>query len=168
MKLVELGVIARPHGFRGAFVVSHAAGKESALSYVKEVWIGASPETATLHQIVEAAWMPSGWKVQVEKITSDVEVKTLRGNAIYADRDLLPKLEEDSYYVDDLFGAKVIESETQEWVGTFLSVEAAGNQTWWNILYKGEPKLVPAKRHFIESVDAVAKEIRLRNLKELP
>lgn len=168
MELVEVGVVARPHGYRGAFVVSHSAGRESALKELPQLWVGSTPDNAIPHKIHEASWMPSGWKLHIDGITSEEEVKALRGQKVYVNREDFPELDDNEYYLHDLLGAEVVDVDREVVIGHFEGIEGEGKAQWWKIKSSTGEKLIPPKRHFIDSVNTKTKQIRLRNLGELP
>jgi 16S rRNA processing protein RimM len=173
MDAVTLGIVGRPHGFRGAFVVSTPSGKESALPFLKNVYIGASKDALRSFHLREAAWMPRGWKVVVEELSSDAEVSSLIGQTVYARREDLPETKSDEFYVHDLIGAKVLDSETSAPLGNFLAAEDVGGdqhpfgqERWW-IETESVSFSVPATKHYIDRVDTKGKTIYLKNYKEL-
>ncbi len=163
MEFVQVGIIARPHGFRGALVVVDHSGQDSVLGMSEELWIGETP-----HKVLEASWMPSGWKMQLEGIGSDSEVIALRGQKVFAKGADLPKLEDNNFYLHELIGMEIVDTDEKRTVGKFLNVESCPSSQWWKILYDGQERLIPPKRHFIESVDKSSRQIHLRNLQELP
>jgi 16S rRNA processing protein RimM len=167
LKLVELGKVARPHGFKGHFVVDSPSGHESSLGAVSDILIGRSPEDTTPYRIIEASWMPRGWKLHVEGVDTEAQVHALKGATVYAPREELPETEDGEYYISDLIGASVIDTETAREVGTLSGVETDGQHRWWIRSSEGE-FAIPANAHFIVSVDVEQRQIRVRNLSELP
>src|SRR5687767_2633065 len=101
MDLVEVGVVARPHGFRGAFVAVCGSGQESALSYVRHVYLD-----GVAHEVREAAWMPSGWKLELDGVA---DAKAIRGKKIFVERSQLRTLPANEFYLADLQGMKVVD-----------------------------------------------------------
>lgn len=146
-------------------MVAHS-GAQSALRHLKSVLVGQTPEHATRYPILESAWMPRGWKLKLQGLETDLEVKELRGAAIYAERSALPPPEEGEYYVSDLVGLPVLDADSGEMVGTFAGVESAGQDRWW---VQGEGKMipVPATKRYIRLVDIVSRKIWLQNLGDL-
>lgn len=167
MKLVEIATVGKAHGFRGAFVALTDTGRESSLGVLDTIFIGPSPDRATQHSIVEAAWMPKGWKLAVSEILSDKEVSARRGEKIFASREALPAPEENEFYVGDLVGCDVFEADRL--LGRFAGVEFGDpgmGDRWWIDTPDGRYG-IPANRRFIERVDQTSRRIHLRNLSEL-
>lgn len=145
-------------------MVAAHAGRSSALGLVKEIFLSNTP-----YEIVEASWMPSGWKLHVKGISSDTEVKALRGKPVHARKSDLPEAAGDQYYIADLEGMIVRRSDNQETVGTFAGIEAGENGVeWWKVRGEAREWLVPPKKHFIERVDRTARTIWVQHWDELP
>lgn len=173
-ELIELGKIVRPHGYKGELVAACPGGKECAIGIVPEVYIGATAQTTAAYQVLEAAWMPRGWKLRLSELKSDDEVKALRGLSVFARRSHLPKPEPGEYYIADLIGSRVIEAETGEEIGKFVLVERTSPETfdpphdvWWVRLADGGQLGVPATQRYVRAVDEKARVIRLANLSDL-
>jgi len=118
MELVEIAKIIKPHGFKGALVAKTDAGKNSALSYLTTLYIGKTPSQTTEHKVLESAWMPKGWKLELSGITDDTMAKSLRAFSIYALRKDLSPVAENEFYVHDLLGACVVDTYSQQKCGT--------------------------------------------------
>lgn len=173
MRLVTIGKVTRLHGYQGALVVFADAGKESALSQLSQVWVGHSPEQAAVHQLQTASWMPKGWKIELAGITSEAAAQSLIGQTLYADRQDLPELDTNEYYLSDLIGLEAFEWETQQPIGTFKAIQESGQSgavkaTSWVFQTAHGELSIPAVVHFIHLVAIKEKKIWLKNLKELP
>jgi len=168
MKLIELGKISKPHGFRGAFVVYAPTGQASALAYVKEIRIGLEAASSVTYKIIETSWMPRGWKVVVEGITSDTQVNSLRGALVFTERTSLKETENDEFYVSDLVGAQV-QDESGASIGTFVGVEPLPGQQdrWWVELKSGETIAIPATKQFVLGVDIKNRSVTVYNVSKL-
>lgn len=167
--LVELGIITKAHGFKGGFVVAGHGGSESALGYLKKLFIGRNPEEAVGFDVLEAAWMPKGWKLLVAGVTSDSHVKQLSGKIVFAPREALKPPTEGEFYTSDLVGLKVIDSESGQVVGILSGIEpgSAGSADRWWIEASPGSFSVPAIKKYIEKVDVEAKTVTLRHFAEL-
>jgi len=76
--LVSIGVVGKPHGYKGACVVRTSEGKNSALGYIEGAYIGATASQAKYYRILERAWMPKGWKIHLEGFTGDHQIKPIK------------------------------------------------------------------------------------------
>jgi 16S rRNA processing protein RimM len=171
MKLIRVGKVGRPHGFKGSFVVQEHSGQQSVLGEADHLWVGESPETAERFPIEEARWANQGWLVKVAGADSEDWVRAHVHRSIYLDRETFPKAEEGEFYVSDLVGFEAIDAESGEVIGTFLGSESLaagmGPDRWWFKVGAREVA-VPAIAQYIEAVDTKARSIRVRGLKEMP
>ncbi len=171
VKLLNLGTITRIHGIKGAFVVQIASEKDSSLPFLKSIYIGSSEKSAKAYSILEASWMPSGWKVQVAEITTPEEAQKLIQSSLFAERGALPAPPEKEYYEADLVGLPAYSSETKELFGTYLYSEPVGatnhfqQDRWWFRTVSGEFS-IPAVKRYIERVDIPNGKIWLKNLSD--
>ena len=173
MDLVEIAKVIRPHGFKGALVAKSDAGKDSALSYLTTLYIGKSPDNTTEHSVLESAWMPKGWKLELSGITSDVMAKNLRAFSIFALRADLAPVAENEFYVHDLLGASVVDAFSKKNCGTLTSIEPVSNQSpeisqdrWW-IESQGNLFSIPATTQYIHKIDVAQKTVWLKNLSDI-
>jgi 16S rRNA processing protein RimM len=173
MDLVEIAKVLRPHGFKGALVAKSDAGKDSALSYLTTLYIGKSPDKTTEHTVLESAWMPKGWKLELSGITTDLMAKNLRTFSIFAMREDLAPVAENEFYVHDLLGASVVDAFSEKTCGTLTSIEPVSNQSpeisqdrWW-IESQGNLFSIPATTRYIQKIDISQKTIWLKNLSDI-
>lgn len=173
MKLIEIGKISRLHGFEGALVVFTSSGKESSLGELDTVWIGAAPDKAASYSLESASWMPKGWKIELSTVDSEATAKALVGLSVFADRESLPSLEENEFYVSDLVNLTAYDRTTKKMIGRFIALEESSSDksikaSCWLFETKEGPLSIPAVAHFIHSVDLKEKKIWLHNLQDLP
>lgn len=173
-ELIELGKIVRPHGYKGELVAVCPGGRQCAIATVPEVYIGRTSNDASPYQLIEAAWMPKGWKLRLSALTSDGEVNALRGQSVFALRVHLPAMEPGEYYIADLIGSTVIDADTKAVVGKFVLVERTSpeafdppHDVWWIRLENGGQLGVPATQRYVREVDAQKREIHLAHLSDL-
>lgn len=173
MDLVEIAKIIRPHGFKGAIVAKTDAGRDSALSYLTTLYLGKSPEKTTEHKVLESAWMPKGWKLELSGITSDIMAKGLKAYSVYALRNDLAPVAENEFYVHDLLGSVMVDTYSQTVCGTLASIEPVSTQSadisqdrWW-IESQGNIFSIPATSKYIQKIDVSIKTIWLKNLSDL-
>jgi len=173
LKLIEIGKVSRLHGYEGAVVIFTSSGKESSLGELEIVWIGNSSDNVTSFAINSASWMPKGWKLELSDVNSEAAAKALVGLRVFADRDSLPSLEQNEFYVSDLLNLTAHEHETQRVIGRFVALEESSadravKASCWVFETTNGSLSVPAVAHFIHSVDLKEKKIWLHNLKDLP
>lgn len=170
--LISIGRVIRLHGYKGDLVVLSGAGKDSALGYLKNVWIGSQPESATSFELEEASWMPKGWKITLKDLRDEASAQRLKNQSVFARREDLEPASEDEYYVSDLEGALLVDAETGKERGKFIGLETPASASpgltdlWWFEI-EGEERAVPAVKYYIDRVDPQGRRIYVKNLNEL-
>lgn len=119
--------------------------------------------------------MPKGWKITLENIHSEAEARLWVGKTVFAERNELPPLETNEFYLSDLIGLLGVESISGKKIGILNRLEESSHTssvkaTYW--VFKGtqpeqEECFIPAVAHYIEKVDLLNKVIYLRNLLDL-
>lgn len=173
MKLIKIGKVLKPHGYKGSFTVSNPEGKNSALKTATTLYIGSSEKEVKPFSIMEAAWMPKAWKITVEGFTTEEQAESLRDQLVFLNREALPKPKTNEYYVTDLVGLEGIDSVSLKSIGTFKELEEIGIagtaivQHTWCFEKDSNILKIPAVPHFVVSVDLKNKKVFLKNLNEL-
>lgn len=171
MELVELGIVLRPHGYKGGIVAMSDAGQSSALAYLKTLFIGDSALTCTVHSVIESAWMPKGWKLELSGIDSENAARILKGLKIFASREDLAPVQDNEYYIHDLLGSAVFKAGSEEKCGTLTSIEPVqtneriAQDRWW-IESNGQIFSIPATTRYIERIDIENKSVWMKNLSD--
>jgi len=98
--LVTVGRVGRPHGVQGAFFVENPSEREGAFSVGAVVLVDGEPA-----KVVSSARGSGGRPV----IRLDRPVE--RGTELAVERDALPRLESDEFYVFELVGLIVEEED---------------------------------------------------------
>ncbi len=161
-KRLCVGKILSTHGLAGELLVGTSSGKESTLGALDHVTVDDKQ-----FDIVEAAWMPRGWKIQLSGVDSLEDAKKLVGAKLMADRSALPLPKQNQFYVEDLVGLIVIDSQTGEPLGTFAGVESSENIDWWRIQTAQGDFVIPANNHFIDRVGIEEGSLYLKNVTDL-
>ena len=158
---VRVGEIVRPHGLKGAVFVHAPQSDKEALSEVDDVLVGRDENDLKSYTLVEADWMPKGWKLTLEGVTTVEAAEGLRGQSVYLSRDDI-HTGDNEYLVQDLIGCDVIDRIKGK-VGVLDSVEPAtmGADRWWVKTPDGDTVPLPAIRTFILSVDTRKKQIQV-------
>ncbi len=151
----------KPHGLDGAVLVRTDSGAESSLAYVPQVWVGKSPTDSRPYPIAESAWMPKGWKLNLEGVERFEDAQSLIGLQLFVSREDLEEPEEGEFYIRDLEGMNAVDEDGKV-VGNFLY--AAGPQgpkspDLWYFRINGQEVALPAVKKHIVKVDLENKQI---------
>jgi 16S rRNA processing protein RimM len=165
---LQLGTLIKPHGFRGAAMIHTSTGSDSALNYLDVIYLRKDSEPLTRFEIETAQWMPTGWKIKLKGLDSDTQVEQWRDAKVYANRADLEEPDTGEFYVHDLIGANVVDSDTGKTLGQLYHVQAITTEqdVWWIKTAQGE-LAIPATSHFILAVDALKKIVRVKNTQDL-
>ncbi len=168
-QLILIGAIVKTHGLVGAVVVRTDAGQESCLDYVSKVWLGRTESSALEHEVIDARWMPKGWKVTIANLATIEMAQAAVGQKVFVDRQSLDKTDEGEFYISDLAGLAAV-SESGETLGRFVHAEPSAHASlpdnWWFEL-RGKEIPVPSTKAFIKKVDLKGKQIILLRWEEL-
>lgn len=101
-----MGRVAGAYGVRGWVKVAPQSGVEESLAAAKEWWLGEEPrrvERARRHSATVIA--------KLEGIDTPEQARTLKGREVSVARDALPEPGEGHYYLVDLLGLEVVNTE---------------------------------------------------------
>ena len=97
-ELVRIGRVGRPHGVDGAFVVEGASEDPSRFEVGAELLVGGEPATVVLTRQV------GGGRRAIK-----LDRRADRGEELTVRRNVLPPLDDGSYYVADLVWMEVVD-----------------------------------------------------------
>ena len=152
--LIELGRIAGSYGVRGWVKVAPQAGVAQALVAAGEWWLGDEArrvEQAKLHSAAVVA--------KLTGVENREQALALKGLRISVPRDALPQAGEGHYYLADLLGLEVVNTQgvafgtVRQWLtnGPQDVMEVAGDRT----------RLLPWVPTVVKRVDLEAKTIEV-------
>ncbi len=157
-RLVEIGVLGRPHGIRGEIRVQYYAESFDLLNGA--VFLRANLGPARPASI--AGWrMHRGQPViTLEGVNDRASAEAVRGQALLISEDRLPPVEENEHYLHTIIGFKVIEKASGATLGTLDHVLFYGGQETWAILAEdGNEILLPSIPDFVDAIDEEARLI---------
>jgi 16S rRNA processing protein RimM len=154
-KLTPVGKIGRPHGIRGEIkVIPCGDWPDSVLQSQKfllrlgqenEKWL--ATETARKHG--------NAFLIKLSGVDSRDAAGKLRGGLLLLRKESLPPLEENTYYIDDLIGLKVITTEGLI-IGRLDDVFQGGAHDIYVVKDGEREVMVPAVKAYIKCVDISA------------
>jgi 16S rRNA processing protein RimM len=156
--LVLLGYIARPFGIKGGVLVKLFNQHSQALTIGKSVFIRSkrSPEQkVTISEIVE------GSRVFFSEIKSRDMADALSGSILFIEREDLPPLEDDEFYLCDLIGASAI-STSGSALGNVIGFSDNNAQILFEIKTStGDVVSIPYVQPIVQKVDCENKIITI-------
>lgn len=166
MKFVTVGVVSRPHGLDGSFLVN--SGTDSSLAKTSSLFFSDGKDTHGPYEIIEKTYMPSkGWKLRLRNVAKMESISRWVGATVLIERRSLPALPAGQYYTEEIVGLAVFEKDRQ--IGVVSSIESVrvAPDRWWVRLDTGGTLAVPAVSHFVIEVDIKAARILVKNTESL-
>ena len=103
--------------------------------------------------------------MKIKSINDRNSAESLRGKILYAYREDIP-LEEDRYFIEDLIGCKVIDSETHHEYGILKNVMNTGANDIYEVKSKnGKEYLVPIIEGTVKNIDLEIETIEINPIK---
>ncbi|MET0155106.1 MAG: ribosome maturation factor RimM [Rickettsiales bacterium] len=155
---VDVGKFGAPHGIRGLIrLFSYTEDPQSIFTYPLYCKKMSSEIKIACENVVNNAFI-----VRVEGIMTREAVGLLTGNVLYTLRSALPKAEENSWYVTDIIGATLYDSDGQA-VGEVFAVHNFGaGDVIEAVTVNGEKKMYPFSMDFVDNVDVSGRRVVLK------
>lgn len=149
-KRILIGEIATAHGIKGYVKVRSFVEDEGLLEaapiYTSED--GGETIALTLKNALKADWV-----AEVKGIADRNGAEKLRGTKLYIDRALLPDEDDDSYYIEDLKGLRILDRAEKD-IGIVLGVENYGASDLLDIKpHAGESFYIPFTDDTVLEID---------------
>lgn len=167
-KFRTIGVITGAHGLDGSLTLKPSDPDMPWLETLEVVYL-VTPKGIVEKPIDGAESYGQGLKLQLEGITDRTEAEKLRGLTVQLPESMLPELEEDEFYTDELAGMAVYSEATQKPLGVVSDVVSSSAGDYLEVKAPGlsEPVLVPFLSVFVTTVDKAQKRIGLQGLDSL-
>lgn len=148
---LEIGKIVGTHGVRGMVRIQPWCDSISLLKGVKSLYTDCSGTNAL--SVCRIAENGNVFIAQFTKIDSIESAEKLRGKTLYAKRNDL-KIEKGSYFIQDIIGCTVIDSDDKTIVyGKVSDVTATGANDVWHIKNGDKEYLIPVIPSVVNDVD---------------
>ncbi len=144
---IIIGTVNRPHGRRGEVRVSSHFDPED---FPAEVRL-CSDEWSQDFLVGEARTHSDVILLKLVGVDSRPEAEALRGARIEVDRSEMPELPEDSFYLDDLIGCRVVSVDGRD-LGHIAGLLDEGNNAVLKVEGDDSDWMLPAAREMIREV----------------
>lgn len=150
-RYLECGQIVRSHGINGAMIVSHFCDSYEVFEALRHICFKKGNEYEE-YKIKKCSPYKNSVLVSLEGIDTPEEVTKLRGSYLYAKREEILK-DEDSFFIVDLIGLPVKDSETGLEYGVLRDVINQGAQDIYVVeRNEGADILIPAIPQFVNRI----------------
>lgn len=162
LKLIECGKIVNIHGVRGYVKVVPWCDSADFLCSLEKLYLqgGASLK-------IEDAFVHKGNAIiKFAEIKDANDAERLKNTVLYMDK-LSVELEENSFFIDDLIGLKVINMTDNTEVGEISEVINSPAQDVYVITRHGKTYMVPAVKEFVKEIDLSKGTVKIMPIKGL-
>jgi 16S rRNA processing protein RimM len=160
---LTVGYIAGMHGVAGGVRVRLFDADSDAIEPGREIELWRDEACVQRAHVVSAAIVPGKapvLRVQLREVTDRNAAERLKGCEVRVQRDALPPLADDEFYLDDLIGAHVVENagDATRLLGTVTGVSSNGVQDLLEVEWTApdgsrQPWLLPVLPQFLVEVE---------------
>ena len=158
MQSILIGNIANIHGIKGEVKIYPYTDDINNLTTLKKVYL--SKDLKDGYKVKQARVHKNMIIASLENINDANTALTLKSKDVYIPRDELKKLEEGTYYIEDLLYSEIIDEETSEVIGKLVYVFNTGANDVYEVEREDKSKIyLPAISQVIKQVDIKEKKI---------
>jgi len=158
--LFSLGLVGPPFGIRGFVKIKSFSGETDHFSLLDKVTLRSSEKEET-REVAEIAFSGKTLLMRFAGIENPETAILLKGAEIIAAREYAAPLKEGEFYVEDLKGLEVVNSEGEVLGHIANIVEGGGGNLAEILLLSGGIRLVPFRNEFFGDVDIQSGKIIL-------
>ena len=160
---LETGKIVGTHGVRGNVKVKPWCNSKEDLCTMKNLYLGDTKEKI---ELISAFPHKNIVVMSIKGIDDIDKALAICGKIIYLDRNDI-SLEEDEYFVQDIIGSAVFDSNTHEYYGQVSDVLKPGANDVYEVKKEGQVFLIPAIHDVVDSIDIKEQKIFITPLNGL-
>lgn len=149
---VCIGKVLRPVGVEGALKIQNYSDVTDRYKELEVVFIGPTTELAVPYDIESVEYRGKNVVLHLINHESIEQVEHLRGLFCYLPKTEQEPLDEDEYYIDELIGLEIQNTE-QEIIGTVKDIIQAPANDVLVINNNGDELLLPMVDEFIKTID---------------
>lgn len=156
--LVLLGYVSRAFGIKGGVALKLINQSSDALMVGKQVVLKRNRFADRIMTIVA---LHDQDRVLFAEVGSRTEAEELKGAELWISRNDLPKLEDDEYYLFELMGAQVVDSDGNK-LGEIIGFSSNNAQTLFDIkTIEGHTASIPNVKPIVQKIDLVHKLVTI-------
>jgi 16S rRNA processing protein RimM len=153
---IRIGKISGASGVKGELKLFHYSGERERIAGIEELFFPAGEGSLVRRKVLAMKYRGKTPILLVEGVETRTEAESLTGADVYADKDALRPLEEDSYYVEALTGCAVMDEDGGE-IGRATGVlDNPAHDILRVALPDGAELLLPMIDRFVLAVDTDA------------
>ena len=159
-----IGVVRKPHGIKGGLKVTLYSIDLDMLQDLEQLFVNTGNNWRTL-TLKSAQGYDDFSILHFQEISNRSEADEYRDLEIFAPRELLPELDDDEFYIDDLVGCEVL-NEKQEIVGKISEILTPGAHEVLVVQNGEEELLVPLVDEWVTEIDIPARQVWINSPEE--
>ena len=166
-ELIFLGECRRVHGIKGEFVFKLSNDQDSCLQQGSSITLIDTSKEVTAQYLIESIKFGNKVIVKLDGISDRDLAESMLPFEIFVDRESFVGLDSSEFYLNDLIGHKVINVETQDFVG--IIDRYYSNGAYEIAVIKGNEGVeidIPMIKPFICSISFQDKTIEMKMLEE--
>ena len=150
MKYLKVGIITNTHGVRGGLKVKSLADEPERFLQLEWVYVHEEKKKMTVQKAVVR---PKDILLHIEGINDMNQAEALKGCYLYTDESQRGNLEKDRYYVADLLGLPVYDTQSRL-IGKLEKVLPAGANDIYVVqsVDKSKEYMIPAVKAFVHTI----------------
>jgi 16S rRNA processing protein RimM len=163
MDLIAIGRISKPIGTRGEVKILPLTHDKQRFVNLPTVWLGRDAVNVELKEILKVRIDTKQVVLNFDSIETVEEAEKIKDLYLFVPKEDTVKLENGSYFVDDVVGCEVV-TEEQRMVGTITDLLSLPMNDLWVVKKDAKEILIPAVKAIIRQVDVENKRITIHAL----
>lgn len=162
MEKIKVGQVVNAVGLKGELRVYHYSDYKERFEELSKIYL-----ENTQYKISGVRYMKELVILKLPGIDDRTEAEKHKGENIYIDKEDIRELPEDTYYIFDLIGLKVVD-ENGSLVGTLCDVIKNSAQDLYEVEKENKSKfLIPAVEEFILNIDMKSRTMTVKLIEGL-
>jgi len=149
--MVEIGRVVRPHGIKGELVVRPRAAEHEDIFRTGPMWLVREGDIERV-EVTGVRWHKGDVLLAVEGVADRDAAERHRESRVQIPAEQLPKLDPDTYYIDDLIGCRVVDANGND-LGVIDGVLRTGGVDVLEVQDQENRWMLPAASEFILELD---------------
>lgn len=151
-KLLLVGKVIKPHGYKGLIQVWSYAGTKGSFQYSGTVFFKKDNQEPLEYSVLEVNPHKKIFLMRVEGLDTYEEVNGFRGAKILVNKDHLAKESDDEYFWFELIGLRVY-LDTGKYLGIIKEIIPTGSNDVYVVKLNDSEFLIPAIHEVVKNID---------------
>ncbi len=166
MEYLEIGQIVNTQGLKGEVKINPFTDNVKRFDKLKKIYVEKNNSKQKL-EIEKIRYVKNIVIAKFKGLNIIEDVQDLKGKYIFIDEEDKLDLPQDTYYITDLIGAKVLDNSTNKEIGTITDVFSTGSNDVYVVKSLDKEILIPAIKQVVLNVDIESKIITINLIEGL-